>query len=75
MDIKFLYFIILILISFLFYRGRLGSDDIEVYNFVKYFISSELPFKDFIINLNFYIEKTSENEDIQIFGYNTWSQT
>ena len=72
LDIRFLYLII-IFISFLFFRGRLGSDDIEVYNFVKYFISSELSFKDFIINLDFYIDKTSEDEDIQVFGYNTWS--
>ena len=72
LDIRFLYLII-IFISFLFFRGRLGSDDIEVYNFVKYFISSELSLKDFIINLDFYIDKTSEDEDIQVFGYNTWS--
>ena len=72
LDIRFLYLII-IFISFLFFRGRLGSDDIEVYNFVKYFISSELSFKDFIINLDFYIDKTSRDEDIQVFGYNTWS--
>ena len=72
LDIRFLYLLI-IFISFLFFRGRLGSDDIEVYNFVKYFISSELSLKDFIINLDFYIDKTSEDEDIQVFGYNTWS--
>ena len=72
LDIGFLYLII-IFISFLFFRGRLGSDDIEVYNFVKYFISSELSFKDFIINLDFYIDKTSEYEDVQVFSYNTWS--
>ena len=34
LDLKFLYFLLIILISFLFYRGRLGSDDIEVFNFV-----------------------------------------
>ena len=72
LNIGFLYLII-IFISFLFFRGRLGSDDIEVYNFVKYFISSELSFKDFIINLDFYIDKTSEYEDVQVFSYNTWS--
>ena len=68
---KSLYLIGAFLLSFLIFRGRLGSDDIEVYNFVKYFIYSDLNLKDFIANIvsNSY---TSE-ENLQNFSVSTWS--
>jgi len=67
------YFVIIIFFSFLFYRGRLGSDDIEVFNFVRYFIYSDLNLEDFIGNLDSYIEQMSKIENIQYFNLNTWS--
>ena len=65
--------VIIIFFSFLFYRGRLGSDDIEVFNFVRYFINSDLNLKEFIGNLDLYIEQMSKIENIQYFNINTWS--
>jgi hypothetical protein len=38
--------------SLFFFRGRLGSDDIEVYNFVINFINSDLSIKDFLSTEN-----------------------
>ena len=73
LDLKFLYFLLIILILFLFFFERLGSDDIEVFNFVKHFIISDLSLKDFLTNLHLYIENVSEKDGIQLFNSNTWN--
>ena len=44
---KFIFFLIFFF-SLFFFRGRLGSDDLEVYNFVLAFKNSPLSFVDFI---------------------------
>lgn len=43
-----LYIILPILLSFLFFRGRLGSDDLEVFNFVIGLLKSKLSFFDYL---------------------------
>ena len=68
---KSLYLIGALFISFLFFRGRLGSDDIEVYNFVKYFISSDLNLKDFIASINY--DNYVLEENLQNISLSTWS--
>ncbi len=68
---KSIYLIGAVLLSFLFFRGRLGSDDIEVYNFVKYFISSDLNLKDFIANITYGNYTLKEN--LQNISTSTWS--
>ena len=66
-----LYIILPVLLSFLFFRGRLGSDDLEVFNFAIGLFKSELSFFDYLHlitqeKLNFY------NQD-QIPTYLTFS--
>ena len=68
---KSIYLIGAVLLSFLFFRGRLGSDDIEVYNFVKYFISSDLNLKDFIANITY--DNYTLKENLQNISTSTWS--
>ena len=43
LGIKPIHLISVIFFSIFLFRGRLGSDDIEVYNFVKHFISRFTP--------------------------------
>jgi hypothetical protein len=66
-----LYIILPVLLSFLFFRGRLGSDDLEVFNFALGLFKSELSFFDYLHlvtqeKLNFY------NQD-QVPTYLTFS--
>ena len=67
-----LYFFIIVIISFLFFRGRLGSDDIEVFNFVESFITSEITLKQFLSNIDFYRGQLSETNNVQLFTSYTW---
>ena len=72
LGIKPIHLLSIIFLSFLLFRGRLGSDDIEVYNFVKYFIFSDHSLKDFLTNISQFKEINSE-EDIQSISLSTWS--
>ena len=72
LEIKPIHLLSIIFLSFLLFRGRLGSDDIEVYNFVKYFIFSDHSLKDFLTNISQFKEINSE-EDIQSISLSTWS--
>ena len=72
LGIKPIHLLSIIFLSFLLFRGRLGSDDIEVYNFVKYFIFSDYSLKDFLTNISQFKEINSE-EDIQSISLSTWS--
>lgn len=45
-------FIFIIVLSFILYRGRLGSDDLEVFNLVFSFLNSHLNLYDFFYGLS-----------------------
>ena len=47
-DKKTIFGVLIFFFSLIFFRGRLGSDDIEVYNFVINFINSDLDIKEFL---------------------------
>ncbi len=72
LGIKPIHLISVIFFSIFLFRGRLGSDDIEVYNFVKHFISSNLSLKEFLVNFS-KIEEANIEQDIQLVASSTWS--
>ena len=72
LGIKPIHLLSIFFLSFLLFRGRLGSDDIEVYNFVKHFILSDLSLKEFLANITKFREINSE-QDIQAVTSSTWS--
>ena len=43
---------LIVILSFIFYRGRIGSDDLEVFNFVHVFSITNEDFLSFLSNLN-----------------------
>jgi hypothetical protein len=75
---KFIYFFIFFF-SLFFFRGRLGSDDLEVFNFVLAFKNSPLTFVDFIYFLKENYTSTTLNSEFffdnnQLPNYKTWNQ-
>ena len=70
--IKPILFLSVIFVSFLLFRGRLGSDDIEVYSFVEHFISSNLSLKEYLLNISKFKEYNLE-QNIQGLSTTTWS--
>ena len=76
---KLFSFFLIIFFSFFFYRGRLGSDDLEVFNLVLAIKNSPLSFFDFI----YYLKENfiTSNIDSEIFldsnqlpNFKTWNQ-
>ena len=76
---KFIYIVLLFLSAIFFFRGRLGSDDSEVFNLALAIKNSPLSFFDFIYFLKenyvssfFYSEIFLENS--QLPSFKTWNQ-
>jgi hypothetical protein len=72
-------FFLIFFFSLFFFRGRLGSDDLEVYNFVLAFKNSPLNFVDFIYFLKENYTSTKLNSEFffdknQLPDYKTWNQ-
>ena len=76
---KLFTFFLIIFFSFFFYRGRLGSDDLEVFNLMLLIENSPLSFFDFI----YYLKENfiDSNIDSEIFldsnqlpNFKTWNQ-
>tara|TARA_B100001250_G_C19798780_1_gene789995 strand:- start:366 stop:1874 length:1509 start_codon:yes stop_codon:yes gene_type:complete len=72
LGIKPIHLLSIIFLSFLLFRGRLGSDDIEVYNFVKHFIYSDLSLREFLANITKFQDLNIE-QDMQPISLSTWS--
>lgn len=75
---KFIYIILLFLLAIFFFRGRLGSDDLEVFNLVLAIKNSPLNFFDFIYFLKENYINTQLNSDFffdksQLPNYKTWN--
>lgn len=76
---KFIYIVLLFLSAIFFFRGRLGSDDLEVFNLVLAIKNSPLNFFDFIYFLkDNYINGKLNSEAFfdtnQLPNYKTWNQ-
>ena len=72
-------FFLIFFFSLFFFRGRLGSDDLEVYNFVLAFKNSPLNFVDFIYFLKENHVSSFFNSEIfldnsQLPSFKTWNQ-
>lgn len=68
---KIISFSVIFFISFILFRGRLGSDDLEVFNFVYSFLESNYSFNDFIYELSKNNESLNNYSDLQKPTLNT----
>jgi hypothetical protein len=68
---KIIIFIFISLISFILFRSRLGSDDLEVFNLVYSFLNSHLNFYDFFYELRKNNMGLSNYNDLQKPTFNT----
>lgn len=68
--------IIILLISILLFRGRLGSDDLEVFNFVHGYLNSDfISIKDYAINsqdLGFYYNDVQKHSFLTFYHRFIW---
>ena len=70
---KIIIFTFISLISFILFRGRLGSDDLEVFNLVYSFLNSHLNFYDFFYELGKNNIELNNYNDLQKPDSNTFN--